>query len=355
MLPAIILACFSLGNGLPSTAPAAALKLLPAETKLVGSLDSQRLILLAQMDGRFVSDVTSQGEFTSSNPAVATVDAGGVVRPAADGEALITAGHNGKQATARVKVSRIKEDSPWSFRNHVIPMMTKIGCNSGACHGALAGKGGMKLSLRGYDPDADYFVLTRQALGRRVDTIEPAHSLVLRKPTLAVPHGGGQKLEAGGRDYQVLSEWIAAGATGPLANDTRIQRLEVFPDEAVLKPKDTLQVLVRAWYSDGHAEDVTRWAKFSSTEDLVAGVDADGKVRVAGYGETAITVWFSNLVGTCRIASPLANPLAAKVFADAARRNYVDDLVLKKLAALRIPPSPLCTDEEFIRRAYLDA
>ncbi|HEV3085356.1 MAG TPA: DUF1549 and DUF1553 domain-containing protein, partial [Gemmataceae bacterium] len=92
-----------------------------------------------------------------------------------------------------------------------------------------------------------------------------------------------------------------------------------------------------------------------STEDLVAGVDADGKVRVAGYGETAITVWFSHLVGTCRIASPLANPVAARVFADAARRNYVDDLVLKKLAALHIPPAPLCTDEEFIRRAYLDA
>ncbi|HEV3447974.1 MAG TPA: DUF1553 domain-containing protein [Gemmataceae bacterium] len=354
MLLPLILALFSLESGQPSPLPVW-LKLLPAETTLAGPQASQRLILLAQMDGRFVSDVTSHGEFTSSNPAVATVDAGGVVRPAADGEALITASHNGKQATARVKVSRIKEDSPWSFRNHVIPMMTKIGCNSGACHGALAGKGGMKLSLRGYDPDADYFVLTRQALGRRVDTIEPAHSLVLRKPTLAVPHGGGQKLEPGGRDYQVLSEWIAAGAMGPLANDTGIQRLEVFPNEAVLKPRDTLQVLVRAWYSDGHAEDVTRWSKFSSTEDLVAGVDADGKVRVAGYGETAITVWFSNLVGTCRIASPLANPVAARVFADAARRNYVDDLVLKKLASLQIPPSPLCTDEEFIRRAYLDA
>jgi len=354
MLLPLILALFSLESGLPSALPVS-LKLFPAETTLAGPQASQRLILLAQMDGRFVSDVTSQAEFTSSNSAVATVDASGTVRPGSDGEALITASHNGKQATAKVKVTRTKDDSPWSFRNHVIPMMTKIGCNSGACHGALAGKGGMKLSLRGYDPDADYFVLTRQALGRRVDTIEPAHSLVLRKPTLAVPHGGGQKLEPGGRDYQVLSEWIAAGAAGPLANDIRIQRLEVFPDEAVLKPKDALQVLVRAWYSDGHAEDVTRWAKFSSTEDLVAGVDADGKVRVAGYGETAITVWFSNLVGTCRIASPLANPVAAKVFADAARRNYVDDLVLRKLASLRIPPSPLCTDEEFIRRAYLDA
>ena len=351
----IVLASFSLGSGIPSSAPATALKLFPAETTLAGSQASQRLILFAQMDGQLISDLTSQGEFTSSDLAVATVDAGGVVRPAGDGEALITASHGGKKATAKVKVTRIKEESSWSFRNHVIPMMTKIGCNSGACHGALAGKGGMKLSLRGYDPDTDYFVLTRQTLARRVDTIEPAHSLLLRKPTLAVPHGGGQKLEPGGRDYQILAEWIATGAPGPQANDVRIQRLEVFPGEAILKPKDTLQVLVRAWYSDGHAEDVTRWVKFSSTEELVAGVDADGKVRVAGHGETAITVWFANLVATCRIVSPLANPVDASVFEAAERRNYVDELVLKKLASLRVPPSRLCTDEEFIRRAYLDA
>src|SRR5207244_11042303 len=134
MLPAIILACFSLGNGHPSAASAAALRLLPAETTLVGSLGSQRLILLAQVGGQSVSDVTSQAEFTSSNSAVATVDAGGIVRPGGDGEALITASLNGKQATAKVKVTRIKEDSPWSFRNHVIPMITKIGCNSAGSH-----------------------------------------------------------------------------------------------------------------------------------------------------------------------------------------------------------------------------
>ena len=134
-----------------------------------------------------------------------------------------------------------------------------------------------------------------------------------------------------------------------------IQRLEVLPAAAVLKPKDTLQVLVRAWYSDGHSEDVTRWAKFNSSEDLVATVDADGKATVAGYGEAAITVWYSNLVAANRIASPLPNAVDPKVFAAAPRNNFIDDLVLKKLESLHIPPSPSCDDAEFIRRAYLDA
>ena len=235
-------------------------------------------------------------------------------------------------------------------------MMTRIGCNSGACHGALAGKGGLKLSLRGYDPESR--PLRPDAAGARParrHAIEPSKSLVLLKPTLAVPHGGGQKLEVGSPDYQLLADWIAAGAPGPHADDPRIQRLEVLPAAAVLKPKDTLQLLVRAWYSDGHSEDVTRWAKFNSSEDLVATVDADGKATVAGYGETAITVWYSNLVAANRIASPLPNAVDPKVFAAAPRNNFIDDLVLKKLESLRIPPSPPCNDAEFIRRAYLDA
>jgi hypothetical protein len=242
-----------------------------------------------------------------------------------------------------------------SFRNHVIPVLTKIGCNSGACHGALAGKGGLKLSLRGYDPSADHFVLTRQASGRRIDKLEPARSLMLLKPTLALPHGGGQKLEVGSPDYQMLADWIAFGAPGPRPDDVRVQRLEVIPHTAVLKPKDSLQVQVRAWYSDGHMEDVTRWAKFTSSEDQVGAVDQEGKVRVAGYGEAAISVWFSNLVAASRIVSPLPNTIRPAVFAKASRHNAIDTFVLKKLETLHIPPSPQCTDAEFIRRAYLDA
>ena len=255
---------------------------------------------------------------------------------------------------ARAGETAPKTTSP-SFRNQVIPILTRLGCNSGACHGALAGKGGLKLSLRGYDPEADYFALTRQAVGRRVDRQEPARSLVLLKPTLAVPHGGGQKLEVSSSDFRMLANWIAAGASGPSEHDPVIQRLEVSPAAAVRSPGASLQVKVQAHYSDGHAEDVTHWAKFSSTEELVAGVDADGKATIKGHGEAAIGVWFSNQVATMRITSPLPNQLHPELFLTATRRGYVDDLVLKKLAALRIPPSPACTDREFIRRAYLDA
>ena len=349
-----IIFCFALRQ---PGAFAAELKILPTDVTLTGPHASQRLLVLAEEKGQVIGERTPQAKFTSANPGVATVDASGVVRAASDGETTITATVDGKQTMVKVSLRKTKEPSAWSFRNHVIPMLTRAGCNSGACHGALAGKGGLKLSLRGYDPDSDHFVLTRQALGRRIDRSEPAHSLALLKPTQVVSHGGGQKLEPGSADYRVLADWIAAGAPGPRQEDPRIQRLELLPAVAVLKPKDTLQILVRAWFSDGHSEDVTRWAKFNSSEDLVATVNADGKATVAGYGESAITVWYSNLVAANRLAVPHEDrPVASGEWRErSARSSFIDDRVLKKLESLRIPPSPLCTDSEFLRRAYLDA
>jgi hypothetical protein len=339
----------------PLTAEAGQLKLLPETVLLSGPQAGQRLIVLAEEGSQYIGDRTSQATFTSSNPAIASVNEAGFVKAVGDGKAVITASVNGQSATAKVQVSRTQEPLQRSFRNDVIPMMTKIGCNSGACHGALAGKGGFKLSLRGYAPNLDHFVMTRQALSRRVDLVEPSQSLVLLKPTMSINHGGGQKLEVGSSDFQILADWIASGAPGPKDNDPQIQRLEVLPAVAVLQPKDKLQVLVRAWYSDGRSKDVTHWTKFSSNEELVAAVDQEGKVRVAGYGEAAVTVWFSNRVAACRIVSPLPNRIDAKIFAAAPRQNFIDDQILKKLESLHIPPSPPCGDGEFIRRAYLDA
>jgi hypothetical protein len=242
-----------------------------------------------------------------------------------------------------------------SFRNHVIPILTKAGCNSGACHGALAGKGGLKLSLRGYDPESDFFVLTRQADARRVDRQEPAKSLMLLKPTRKLPHGGGRRLEDDSDDYKIILDWIAGGAKGPRDDDSRLQRLEVAPAAASLVPKDTLSIKVKAWYTDGHAEDVTRWARFGSSEDLVAGVNDEGLVTVAGYGEAAINVAFGTRVAATTVTSPFPNKLAPSDFANSPRHNLVDELVLKKLQSLNLPPSGQCSDREFIRRAYLDA
>jgi hypothetical protein len=336
-------------------APAAELKILPPEIALSGPHAAQRLLVVSEDGGKVDGDLTGKAKLTSSNPAVAKVDEDGTVRATGDGEAILTATDGKRQATVKIQVSGTKAESTPSFRNHVIPVLTRLGCNSGACHGALAGKGGLKLSLRGYAPADDHFVLTRQALGRRVNKLEPAHSLMLRKPTLAVSHGGGLKLEMSSPEYRLLVDWIASGAPGPRPKDAHIQRLEVFPAEAILKPKDTLQVVVRAWYSDGRSADVTRWARFSSSEDLVATVDEDGLTTVAGHGEAAISVVYSNLVASCSISSPLPNKLDPAVFAKSPRHNFIDDLVLKKLQALNIPPSGACTDNEFIRRAYLDA
>jgi uncharacterized protein DUF1553/uncharacterized protein DUF1549 len=243
----------------------------------------------------------------------------------------------------------------WSFRNHVIPVLTRLSCNSGACHGSAAGKGGFKLTLRGYDPEVDYNTLTRQALGRRTNKLEPAHSLLLLKPTMTIGHGGGKRLEVGSLEYKVISEWIAAGMAAPAETDPLISRLEVTPQEATLASVAEAQVRVKAIYNDGQAEDVTRWAKYAAADASVAAVDEGGKVKILGSGETAVTVWYQSRVAFARFASPYPVTISPGAFTKAKRNNFIDDLVLKKLQTLQIAPAEEASDHEFIRRAYLDA
>lgn len=243
----------------------------------------------------------------------------------------------------------------WSFRNHVIPVLTRLGCNSGACHGAAAGKGGFKLTLRGYDPEADFAVLTRQALGRRVNPVEPARSLVLLKPTMAIGHGGGKRMEPGSLEYKVLSEWIASGATPPSEGDARVIRLDVSPKATTLAAGAEQSLKVLAHYTDGHAEDVTRWVKYSVADASIAAVGEDGNVKMIGHGETAVSIWYQSQVSFARVANPFPHKINPEVFASSPRHNFVDELVLKKLQTLQLAPSAQASDREFIRRAFLDA
>src|SRR5437660_4208811 len=241
-----------------------------------------------------------------------------------------------------------------TFRNHVQPVLAKMGCSSGACHGAAAGQNGFKLSLRGYDDEGDFLALTRNALGRRIVPTDPGRSLLLLKPTTAVPHKGGKRFDVGSLEYRVLAERIAAGTPGPKPDDPRIDQLQILPEHAVLTPGANQQLLVRAHFSDGHAEDVTRWAKYTAANASVTQVDDDGKVQVVGNGEGAITAWYLSRIAIGTITVPYTNSVAPAVFARASRRNFIDELVLEKLQALHLPPSPRCSDEEFVRRAFLD-
>ena len=242
-----------------------------------------------------------------------------------------------------------------SFRNHVLPVLTKVGCNSGACHGAAAGKNGFSLTLRGYDPAADYDAITRQAGGRRVNKLEPARSLLLLKPTEIVPHMGGRKFDAGSPAYAVLARWLASGMPGPSDSDARLVALDVTPGDSTLAPGIVTPLTVRARFSNGVSEDVTVWSRFASADETVAQVDDRGHVTVKGPGETAVSVSFLTGVAMTRVRSPFPMPVSEAMFANAARHNRIDDLVIDKLRQMQIPPSAVASDGVFIRRAYLDA
>jgi hypothetical protein len=328
--------------------------ILPPSVELTGPEARQQLITEADL-GDHQEDWTGSTEWTSSDPKIATVDAHGLVRPAGDGEARITARSKGQTASVMVRVKNAHAAFTWSFRNHVIPVMTKMGCNQGACHGALAGKNGFKLTLRGYDPEVDYDTLTRQAVGRRVSLADPEASLILAKPSFAIPHGGGKRFAKDSLEYRVIREWIAAGAPAPAADDVQIRDLEVYPAAAVLAPGAEQQIVVRAKYSDGHVDDVTRWVKFSSTNEGAATVDDWGQVKMTGAGEAAITLWYSSRVLYARTTVPYSNPISADAYDAFKRRNYIDDLAFAKWKSLHLAPSKPADDATFLRRAYLDS
>jgi hypothetical protein len=241
-----------------------------------------------------------------------------------------------------------------SFLNDVLPILSKANCNGGGCHGALAGKAGFRLSLFAYNPEADYLTITRESRGRRVDLAEPAMSLLLTKPTTALPHKGGKKLEVGSADYNLLAEWIAAGAPNSSPDERKLVAVIVSPPESRLEPGKTQQLTVTAKYSDNTERDVTKWAKFTSADETLASVSTNGLVNVNGHGQGAITVWFSSKVSTARLVSPYQHPVTDAVYAAESTSNLIDAEVISQLQKLKLKPSPLANDNAFIRRAYLD-
>lgn len=326
---------------------------LPAETTLVGPEARQSLLVEELRDGLHRGQITEGVTYEWSDPRVAVVESG-VVRPLANGRATLTARVGERTARASVTVAGMDRPFTWSFRNHVEPVLAKTGCSTGPCHGAQAGKNGFKISLLGYDPEGDFLALTRQARGRRVVPSDPGRSLLLTKPTGLIPHKGGVRFGVESPEYRVLAEWIAAGMPAPQAADARLERLEILPAGVVLRPDVKQQLIVLAHFSDGHREDVTRWTRYTSTNESVAQVNETGGVSVIGYGEGAITAWYLSKVVVATVTSPYKQNLPPATFADAPRHNFIDELVLAKLQSLNIPPSPACTDAEFIRRAFLD-
>jgi Protein of unknown function (DUF1553)/Protein of unknown function (DUF1549) len=341
-----------LGIGLTESS-ADDLQLMPSAFTLDHSHAIQKLAAVNASENS-IGAMVANVKFESDNPEIAKI-VNDQVHPVANGETTIRANSpDGRQSTAMVKVTGVDKPHRWSFRNDVQSVLAKQGCNMGACHGALAGKGGFRLSLRGYDSEADFLSITRQARGRRIEIADPGRSLFIAKPTGMLPHKGGLRLDADSRDYEILSRWIGDGAAPPNNQDPVLESISVLPEQANLKAGDQSQILVNAHYNDGSVVDVTHWAKFSATDESVAGVSEDGVVTVLGSGEAAVLVWFGSKVKLARMTVPYANSVNPEVFSDSPRRNFIDEINLNQLQTLNLRPSLRCDDETFLRRSTVD-
>ncbi len=241
-------------------------------------------------------------------------------------------------------------DERVSFTTDVQPILTKLGCNMGTCHGAQYGKGGFKLSLRGFDDAWDYKEIVRGAFGRRVYLGDPATSLLLQKPTVAVPHEGGRRLIKDSWAYQTLHRWLSQGAHGPDPKDHKLKSLVVTPAESILQPGQQVQVVAKAVYEDGFEEPIANKAGFDCTGTSIAEVDGAGLVTAKGKGETVVMVRYLGTVAVSRIIVPHGTPNGLDQFA---RNNYIDDLWVAKWRKIGLSPSVLCDDAEFFRRIHL--
>lgn len=354
-----LLACFLTCIPMQTGEAAGAIRVYPDEIQLHTPYSAQRVLVVRELDGVALRDITAECRLEPEDPQRIRVENGRTLRPVGEGKTFLRLKHpaSGFERRVPVRVDGMADKTP-SFLRHVQPVMTRLGCNSGSCHGALAGKGGLKLSLRGYNPQGDHHAVVEDLLGRRSDILHPDRSLMIRKPLNQVAHGGGKKLRENSLEHEILRRWIGAGApfssseTNP-SSGQKPQKLVLLPP--VIRPGNggKMHPLVMAEYPEGGREDVTHWAKFTSTDESVAGVDEEGVVLGIGAGEGYVTAWHSDRVAVHRVNLPFGPP--GKGQAEQFRpANSIDEWVQTKWNELGLKPANLCGDEAFLRRLWLD-
>jgi hypothetical protein len=327
-------------------------QVFPAEVELSTSRDRQTFVVQATYADGVTRDVTEQAE-VSFAPEGLVARKGNLLTPAADGKGEMLVRFGGRTLKVPLSVKDAAKDRAISFKLDVMPVFMRAGCNTGACHGAARGKDGFRLSLFGYDPDGDWFRLTREMAGRRVSTAVPEECLLIEKTTGKVQHTGGERMKPGSELYQTLLRWLEAGAPKDAADVTTPVALEILPKKLVLEGKDTThRMTVRAKYADGTDRDVTSLALFMTNNEASAKIDDEGRVTTGQRGEAYVFARFATFtVGSQVIVIPKGVDYR---WNDTSAANYVDELVFAKLKNLRMLPSELCTDESFVRRAFLD-
>lgn len=299
------------------------------------------------------ADVNIRTDYKSLNEKVARVDNKGFVEPTGDGETFIQVTNSGKSAKIPVKVSGYSQGRPVDFKTEVVPLLSKLGCNAGGCHGKASGQNGFKLSLFGFDADFDFESITSDARGRRIFPANPANSLFVLKAAGQMPHGGGKKLVPDSHDYQMVVRWISDGALPIAKSIPSVVSIRMIPANGIFKPGQSRQVAVLADYSDGSVRDVTRQSEYSTNLDVIATVDSTGMVKAGALsGEAAIMARHMGFVSASRVMAP--HSLSISEIRGFEPINHIDHLALAKWKKLGLQPSAVCDDSTFIRRVMVD-
>ena len=325
----------------------------PRAFRLDGPRATRQLLVTGHYADGSLRDLTGLAGFQATDPGRLSVDADGLVHGLGDGSTQLIVEVGGRKATTEATVSGIKRIEPVSFRRELMPVLSVAGCSDIRCHGAPSGKDGFRLSLWGFDPEFDFQQLTHDGLGRRTNTLNPDNSLVLNKALSQVPHVGGRRFAPRSHLANLIRTWQSEG----LRDDQKpvsLAELTVTPDRRVLKaPAVGQRLAVTAKFSDGRVQDVTRLTTFSSSDIAIASVDRSGQVEFNRQGEVAILCRFMGRLESVRMMH-IAEPAAGYAWPNPPEANYVDTHVFAKLKMLNIAPSELCTDEQFVRRLYLD-
>ncbi|MFO0968974.1 MAG: DUF1553 domain-containing protein [Gemmataceae bacterium] len=346
----------------PPSEPAERAKIVGAPTALVvqpptavlaGPRAHVQLVISGKYSDGSVRDLTPFCTVTAEDASLVKVEDTNYLTPVKNGTTNLVVKAGPQTIKVPLTVKDVDKASLVSFRNDVIAALNVGGCNMGACHGTPSGKNGFKLSLRGYDPDSDFVQLTHDVLGRRTDRNNPEQSLILNKGLGRVPHEGGLRFAFDSVPAQTILGWLQEGLKDDPKELPKVTKVDVAPGARVLnQPARWQQLSVTATYSDGSSRDVTRLSVFTSSDNAVANVDANGLVEFAQSGEVAVLVRYLEELVPVRLMYLEEKP--GFKWTNPTENNFVDKHIFAKLKMLGILPSDVCTDQEFLRRAYMD-
>ena len=333
----------------------------PASVILIKSPTDRSQLLVSEKvtdkeSGRIYDlDSTREAKYLVENPTIARVDDRGGVIGLADGKTRITVTKDLQVRVYDVIVSGLGKPVEPTFESDVQPILTRLGCNSGPCHGKQRGQNGFQLSLFGFDSDYDYNAVATENRGRRVFPGSPENSLLLLKASARMPHGGGKRLDPASPYYETVLSWIRAGMPHAASNAAKPVSVAIEPKQLTLKPKASSQLRVMATYSDKSVRDVTHLAAFSSSDSVIVAVDSDGLATAGPLpSEVAVSARFENIFASCEVTIPLAGQVPDDYYRRLPRYNEIDGLVYGRLQKLGITVSGPADDSTFMRRAYLD-